>query len=238
MGISLEIPVFSGFCNPELHLETGFRLATYRDMGQLKLSDSSKDGIKSSELTTVTSTTPSVVPEVGGVRVRTLQQKSSSRCRGLSIFLFLLLTVSFMATLKKLCDYKELNIRLMQELALERSKDSILKEAVRASVPEEKFALISSNPNLDIQMPEEEQPRGLFEVNLMVLWSSPPIYNACNDDLVRITNQLVFEIYRKKEINKAEEDENYRKKDYMYEERVEDEYHALERVEDEYYNEN
>ena len=63
-------------------------------------------------------------------------------------------------------------------------------------------------------MPEEEQPRGLFEVNLMVLWSSPPIY-ACNDDLVRITNQLVFEIYRKKEINKAEEydmfeDENYR----------------------------
>ena len=54
-------------------------------------------------------------------------------------------------------------------------------------------------------MPEEEQPRGLFEVNLMVLWSSPPIY-ACNDDLVRITNQLVFEIYRKKEINKAEEE--------------------------------
>ena len=152
-------------------------------MVQLKLSDSSKDGIKSSELTTVTSTTPSVVPEVGGVRVRTLQQKrwvgrlplsfglrqpaqwslvssplkvvlssgvkipfnspssssssfssssltlilcpSSSRCRGLSIFLFLLLAVSFMATLKKLCDYKELNIRLMQELALERSKESI-----------------------------------------------------------------------------------------------------------------
>merc|ERR1712066_463799 len=191
------------------------RLETYRDMVQLKLSDSSKDGIKSSELTTVTSTTPSVVPEVGGVRVGTLQQKSSSRCRGLSIFLFLLLTVSFMA---------------------------ILKEAVRASVPEEKFALISSNPNLDIQMPEEEQPRGLFEVNLMVLWSSPPIY-ACNDDLVRITNQLVFEIYRKKELNKAEEDdifedENYRKENNMFEERFEDEYHALERVEDEYYNEN
>ena len=31
-------------------------------------------------------------------------------------------------------------------------QDSILKEAVRASVPEEKFALISSNPNLDIQV--------------------------------------------------------------------------------------
>ena len=91
-------------------------------------------------------------------------------------------------------------------------------------------------------MPEEEQPRGLFEVNLMVLWRTPPIY-ACNDDLVRITNQLVFEIYRKKEINKAEEydmfeDENYRKENNMFEERVEDEYHALERVEDEYYNEN
>merc|ERR1711962_1178975 len=205
-------------------LETGFRLATYRDMVQLKFSDSSKDGIKSSELTTVTSITPSVVPDVSGVRVRTLQQKSSSRCRGLTIFLFLLLAVSFMATLKKLCDYKELNIRLMQELALERSKDSILKEAVRASVPEEKFALISSNPNLDIEMPEEEQPRGLFSVNLKILWSSPPIY-ACNDDLLKITNQLVVEIYRKKEINKAEEDiifedENvdyYRKKDNMFE---------------------
>ena len=118
-------------------------------------------------------------------------------------------------------------------------QDSILKEAVRASVPEEKFALISSNPNLDIEvchqvlltfltlsleMPEEEQPRGLFSVNLMVLWSSPPIY-ACNDDLLKITNQLVVEIYRKKEINKAEEDtifedENvdyYRKKDNMFE---------------------
>ena len=75
MFISLDIPVFCRFCNPELHLETGFRLATYRDMVQLKFSDSSKDGIKSSELTTVTSTTPSVVPDVSGVRVRTLQQK-------------------------------------------------------------------------------------------------------------------------------------------------------------------
>ena len=91
-------------------------------------------------------------------------------------------------------------------------QDYLLKQAVRAAVPEEQFAILSNIPNLDtevsskvelieftvesFQVPEEDVP-GWFSVNLRVLWTSPRLY-ICRD-VVTVTRQLVVEIYRNKE---------------------------------------
>ena len=40
----------------------------------------------------------------------------------LSALLYLLIGVSFLATVKRLCDYKEENFRLMEELVQEKQK--------------------------------------------------------------------------------------------------------------------
>ena len=49
----------------------------------------------------------------------------SSRCYWLSAILYFIIGLSFMATVKRLCDYKEENFRLMQELAVERQKEGL-----------------------------------------------------------------------------------------------------------------
>ena len=49
----------------------------------------------------------------------------SSRSCWLSAILYLIIGLSFMATVKRLCDYKEENFRLMQELAVERQKEGL-----------------------------------------------------------------------------------------------------------------
>merc|ERR1712168_359152 len=131
--------------------------------------------------------------------------KRSSRCSGLTVFLFLLLGVSFMATVKRLCDYKELNLRLRQDLAIEKQKDYLLKEAVRVSMPEEQFALLSSIPNLNTEVPEEEVPGWFSMVHLRFLWTSPRLY-ICKD-MVAFTRQLVVEIYRKEEVQIRDEED-------------------------------
>merc|ERR1712168_151635 len=171
-------------------------------MVQIKMLEAAKADLKSSELTSVTSTSPSVVPDVR--RVRTNPQRSS-RSSGLTVFLFLLLGVSFMATVKRLCDYKELNLRLRQDLAIEKQKDYLLKQAVRAAVPEEQFAILSNIPNLDTEVPEEEVPGWFSMVHLRFLWTSPRLY-ICKD-MVAFTRQLVVEIYRKEEVQIRDEED-------------------------------
>ena len=44
----------------------------------------------------------------------------------LSALLYLLIGVSFLATVKRLCDYKEENFRLMEELIQEKQKAGII----------------------------------------------------------------------------------------------------------------
>ena len=51
--------------------------------------------------------------------------RSSCSC-WLSAILYLIIGLCFMATVKRLCDYKEENFRLMQELALERQKEGLI----------------------------------------------------------------------------------------------------------------
>merc|ERR1712156_1259556 len=103
-------------------------------------------------LTSVSSTVPSSAPE--GQAVRVVSRQRASRCYGLYIFLFFMLGISFLATVKRLCDYKEQNLRLMQELALERQKDAVL-----SNVPEAKFGLLSRVPawDIDVEVPGEEE---------------------------------------------------------------------------------
>ena len=48
-----------------------------------------------------------------------------SGCFWFSTILYLVIGICFMATVKRLCDYKEENFRLMQELALERQKEGL-----------------------------------------------------------------------------------------------------------------
>ena len=90
-------------------------------MVQIKVADTQKLSEKET-LTTVTSTTPSVVPEIRAVRVCPRNERPSRPTRALNILLFFLLGIIFLATVKRLCDYKEENFRLMQELAYERQK--------------------------------------------------------------------------------------------------------------------
>ena len=58
----------------------------------------------------------------------------SSSCYWLTAILYLIIGISFMATVKRLCDYKEENFRLMEELAMERQKEGVLLELSRSSL--------------------------------------------------------------------------------------------------------
>merc|ERR1711953_990045 len=180
-------------------LKTRFQLADSENycpnMVQIKIAEAPKP--ESECLTSVNSTVPSSAPEVQAVRV--VSRQRASRCYGLYVFLFFMLGISFLATVKRLCDYKEQNLRLRQELALERQKDAVLKEAVRSNVPEAKFGLLSRVPawDIDVEVPGEEETPGWFSVNLMVLWSSPRI-TPC--DMAQLSHLLAMEIYHHKEV--------------------------------------
>ena len=50
----------------------------------------------------------------------------SAKCYWFSALLYVLIGFSFMATVKRLCDYKEENFLLMQQLALEKQKEGLL----------------------------------------------------------------------------------------------------------------
>jgi len=168
-------------------------------MVQIKISEAPKPGLESEaeSLTTVTSTTPSVLPEIRAVRV--VKRNKSSKSCGITFFLFFLLSVSFLATVKRLCDYKEENFRLLQELAFERQKDALLKQTVKSNVPEARFALLSKVPvvDFDVEVPGGGVSRGWFSVNLMVLWRSPTI-TPC--DMARLSHQLSMEIYQHSDV--------------------------------------
>ena len=50
----------------------------------------------------------------------------SARCYWFCALLYVLIGFSFMATVKRLCDYKEENFRLMEELVQEKQKERVI----------------------------------------------------------------------------------------------------------------
>lgn len=60
--------------------------------------------------------------------------------RSFSTFVLVVFGILFsLSAVKKICDLKEQNISLMQQLAFERQKDAALKLAVRDNIPADKF---------------------------------------------------------------------------------------------------
>ena len=55
-----------------------------------------------------------------------------SGCFWISAVLYLVIGICFMATVKRLCEYKEENFTLMEELAMERQKEGLLLELSRS----------------------------------------------------------------------------------------------------------
>merc|ERR1711892_1592595 len=99
---------------------------------------------------------------------------------------------------KQICDLKEQNLSLMQQLAYERQKDAALKFAVRDNIPADRFMQHRFNSAEAGQVEAEgrvEQPSSTWSINLSVLWTSPTI-TPC--DMARLSHVLVQEIYAMK----------------------------------------
>eukprot|EP00092_Neocalanus_flemingeri_P076570 GFUD01094990.1.p1 GENE.GFUD01094990.1~~GFUD01094990.1.p1 ORF type:complete len:304 (+),score=116.61 GFUD01094990.1:121-912(+) len=165
-------------------------------MVQIKLSDNEKEAAGG-----VTSLLPTTDPEV---RRRTEDIISSRQKRAsvgsFSTTLLVLLAIIFtLTTVKQICDLKEQNLRLMQQLAFERQKDAALKLAVRDNIPENKFIQHRFN-SVEAGVVEAEgkldPPRSTWSINLSVLWTSPLI-TPC--DMARLSHILAEEIYAHQE---------------------------------------
>lgn len=123
-----------------------------------------------------------------------LRPASSRSC----IFLVLLSVIFAVLTVKTICDLKEENLRLWQQLALERQKDSALKLAVRDNIPSTRF-LAHQFTAAEVALVQAEglpdpTPGSSWTINLSVLWSAPDI-TPC--DMHLLSHVLAEEIYSK-----------------------------------------
>eukprot|EP00092_Neocalanus_flemingeri_P021949 GFUD01023806.1.p1 GENE.GFUD01023806.1~~GFUD01023806.1.p1 ORF type:complete len:327 (-),score=121.09 GFUD01023806.1:75-941(-) len=165
-------------------------------MVQIRISDNEKETSGG-----VSSLLPTTDPEV---RKRTEEIVSKRQQRSsvgsFSTTLLVILAIFFtLTTVKQICDLKEQNFRLMQQLAFERQKDAALKLAVRDNIPENKFIQHSFN-SVEAGLVEAEgkldQPSSTWSINLSVLWTSPMI-TPC--DMARLSHILAEEIYAHQE---------------------------------------
>eukprot|EP00092_Neocalanus_flemingeri_P093812 GFUD01119261.1.p1 GENE.GFUD01119261.1~~GFUD01119261.1.p1 ORF type:complete len:276 (-),score=106.04 GFUD01119261.1:119-889(-) len=165
-------------------------------MVQIRISDNEKETSGG-----VTCLLPTTDPEV---RKRTeeiiAKRQQRSSVGSFSTSLLVILAIFFtLTTVKQICDLKEQNFRLMQQLAFERQKDAALKLAVRDNIPENKFIQHSFN-SVEISLVEAEgkldQPSSTWSINLSVLWTSPMI-TPC--DMARLSHILAEEIYAHQE---------------------------------------
>eukprot|EP00092_Neocalanus_flemingeri_P020066 GFUD01021727.1.p1 GENE.GFUD01021727.1~~GFUD01021727.1.p1 ORF type:complete len:257 (+),score=99.35 GFUD01021727.1:179-949(+) len=165
-------------------------------MVQIRISDNEKETSGG-----VTSLLPTTDPEV---RKRTeeiiTKRQQRSSVGSFSTTLLVILAIFFtLTTVKQICDLKEQNFRLMQQLAFERQKDAALKLAVRDNIPENKFIQHSFN-SVEAGLVEAEgkldQPSSTWSINLSVLWTSPSI-TPC--DMARLSHILAEEIYAHQE---------------------------------------
>jgi len=134
---------------------------------------------------------PHTVREVAGTR-----KEQTARNRS-CIFLVFLSILFAIVSVKKICDLKEENLRLLQQLALERQKDSVLKLAVRDNISPSRFLGHQFTDAEVAEVTEPSQPEtqpASWSINLLVLWSSPEV-SVC--DMRRLSNILAQEIYSK-----------------------------------------
>merc|ERR1719470_789539 len=114
----------------------------------------------------------------------------------LLVILAIIFTVS---AVKQICDLKEQNISLLQQLAFEIQKDAALKLAVRDNIPAQRFIQHRFNSVEAGQVEAEgkvDQPTSTWSINLSVLWTSPLI-TPC--DMARLSHILTQEIYAQHE---------------------------------------
>merc|ERR1739844_526626 len=112
-----------------------------------------------------------------------------------SLALTILALVFTLTSVKKICDLKEQNARLIQQLALERQKDAALKLAIRDNIPEKRFIQHRFNSKEVNEVEFEtnlDEPKSSWSINLSVLWTSPKI-TPC--DMVLLSHILAEEIY-------------------------------------------
>merc|ERR1711970_1007905 len=161
-------------------------------MGQIMLGKHNKESVGS-----VAELLPTINPGIQERRLDVSPKRSSS---SLASTLLVILSIIFaVSALKQICDLREQNLSLMQQLAFERQKDAALKLAVRENVPEGKFMQHVYSPADAGRVEDEgkiEQPRSTWSINLSVLWTSPTI-TPC--DMSRLAKVLAKEIYQVQE---------------------------------------
>jgi len=161
-------------------------------MGQIKLGRDNKETVGS-----VAELLPTINPEFMERRLDVPRNRSSS-----SIASTLLVILSFIfavSALKQICDLREQNISLMQQLAYERQKDAALKLAVRDNIPEDRFMQHRFKSEEAEKVKAEgivEEPKSSWSINISVLWTSPTI-TPC--DMSRLARVLAEEIYQVQE---------------------------------------
>jgi len=140
----------------------------------------------------------SLLPTTNREAARETVIKKRSAPSGLSftsIVLIILALIFTLTSVKKICDLKEQNVRLIQQLALERQKDAALKLAVRDNIPQTRFIQHRFNPKEVNEVEYEthlDEPKSSWSINLSVLWTSPKI-TPC--DMVLLSHILAEEIY-------------------------------------------
>merc|ERR1719228_2847254 len=158
-------------------------------MVQIKLSDNEKE--PSTGGTSLLPTTNTEVTRGTVIRNRNSQSGLSLT----SLALIILALVFTLTSVKKICDLKEQNARLIEQLALERQKDAALKLAVRDNIPEKRFIQHRFNSKEVNEVEFEtnlDEPKSSWSINLSVLWTSPKI-TPC--DMVLLSHILAEEIY-------------------------------------------
>jgi len=140
--------------------------------------------------------------------------RENGRAGNRGCLLLVLLSVIFaVLTVKKICDLKEENLRLWEQLSIERQKDSVLKMALRENIPSTRF-LAHQFTAAEVALVEadgrvEATAGSRWTINLSVLWASPLI-TPC--DMHALSHVLAEEIYSKgAELRGADEQEEQEK---------------------------
>merc|ERR1719153_55723 len=133
------------------------------------------------------------------------KERSNSTSQSFTTFLFIIMFVILTVIIaKQICDLKDENYSLKQQLAFEGQKDAALKLAVRENIPENMFVKLKfSSAEVDLieaETNEEKEINSGWSINLSVLWTSPSI-TPC--DMTMLSQILVGEIYHNKQENKT-----------------------------------
>merc|ERR1711970_351195 len=172
-------------------------------MGQIMLGKHHKESVGS-----VAELLPTINPGIQERRLDVSPKRSSSSLA--STILVILSIIFAVSALKQICDLREQNLSLMQQLAYERQKDAALKLAVRHNIPADKFMQqrFSSAENEKVEAEGKvEEPRSSWSINLSVLWTSPSITPCDMSRLAQVLAQEIYQIQEEQDMAK-EENEN------------------------------